>query len=64
MLEKRLHCKTKGATHAEHYNFAFYVAGLETKIDVSGRSPSNITLHNSRAYVTLQDRGSIATFDI
>jgi sugar lactone lactonase YvrE len=37
---------------------------LIREITVPGKSPSNITFHNNRAYVTLQDRGSIATFDI
>ena len=37
---------------------------LIREIDVLGKSPTNIAFYNNRAYVTLQDRGSIATFDI
>ena len=37
---------------------------LIREIDVLGSSPSNITFYKNRAYVTLQDRGCITTFDI
>lgn len=37
---------------------------LIREIDVLGASPSNITFHKNRAYVTLQDRGSITTFEV
>ena len=34
------------------------------EIDVLGSRTSNITFYKNRAYVTLQDRGSITTFDV
>ena len=37
---------------------------LIREISLPGRNPTNITIHNNRIYVTLADRGSIATFDI
>ena len=37
---------------------------LIREIDVLGSRPSNITFYKNRAYVTLQDRGSITTFDV
>ena len=64
-----MRCDNKGNLYVTRYGKgSVEVISPEGKlireITLPGRSPSNITIHNNRAYVTLQDRGSIATFDI